>query len=373
MQLIIAIIVATFLYNYIQKLYRRMWDEKLNIDISFEDNCLEPGNESNIVEVINNDKFLPLPILHVKFATSKTFDYFDEENAVITDRYYRNDVFSVMGNKKVTRRLTFIATKRGFFTITGVNIIAKDFFITRTFAKSIPNYSELYVFPGKINTDYYEVMCNSIFGEIETKRSLFEDPFSFRGIREYNNNDSMSRINWRASAKTGQLMVNQYGHTAEYRVKLFLNLDTNYMLKSYAVEELSIELISSLAKTFLEKNVPVMVTGNGRDIVTEELLNVDFGLAKNHLVTIDKGLARIGKHDTNEEFLDILDKDVRLLDDSIAYVVVSAYCSEELLLKLDYIVSKGMSVTLIVPYYDVDGFLPKRGYIKGWEVKFDEV
>lgn len=372
MQLIIAIAIAAVLYGLQQRIYRNMWNKKLNIDIGFQDTYIKTGEKSSIVEVINNDKFLPLPVLHVKFSTSRSFKFEDKENAVVTDKYHRNDVFSVMGNKKVTRILQFTAEKRGFFTITGVNIIAKDFFMTKTFARNIPNYSEIYVFPKKLVGRQYEIMCNSMFGDIETKRSLFEDPFSFRGIREYSGMDSMSKVNWQATARTGQLMVNQYNHTAEYRVKLFLNLDTNYMVKSERIQELGIELISSLAKDFLGKSIPVMYTGNGKDVVSKEFLSVDFGSSMQHLVTIDKCLARIGESGDMEDFISILDKDIQKLDDSMAYVFVSAYYRDDLLLKLDYLVSKGISVTMIVPHYDIQSFVPVRTYMKGWEVKLNE-
>ena len=42
--------------------------------------------------VIENNKPLPLPILNVKFATSRSFIFAEEENANVSDRYYRNDI-----------------------------------------------------------------------------------------------------------------------------------------------------------------------------------------------------------------------------------------------------------------------------------------
>lgn len=372
MPLVIAIFIATFIYTVQHRIYRNLWDKKFNIDISFKDDCLNVGDKSSLVEVINNDKYLPLPVIHVKFATSRYFKFQDEENAVITDRYHRNDVFSVMGNKKVTRKLDFIATRRGFYTVDGVNIIAKDFFMTKTFAKSIPNYAEMYVLPRKLYGGQYEVICNTMFGEIEARRSLFEDPFFFRGIREYSTRDSMSKINWRATAKTGELMVDQYGRTAEYRVKIFLNMDTNYMVKSEKIQELIIELVSTLSRDFLLRGIPVMVAGNGVDIVNNDVCSVDFGSAINHLMTIDKCLARIKNQGEMERFLSSINESAKSLDDSMAYVLVSAYVNEELLLKLDYLYSKNINVTLIVPYYDIIGFKKLRPYMFGWEVKLDE-
>ncbi len=372
MQLIIAVLIAVLIYGLQYRLYRNLWDEKLDIDIRFDEIYMDVGERNSLTEIITNSKFLPLPVFHVKYATSRSFKFDDCENASITDMYHRNDVFSIMVNQKVTRKLYFTATKRGFYTVNSLNVIAKDFFMTKTFAKSIPNYSEVYVFPKKNKNAEFISFSNGIMGEIETEKSLCEDPFSFRGIREYEKFDTMSRINWRATAKTDKLMVNQYSKTSEYRVKLLLNLDNNNIIKTDYMKEKSIELTSSLAKEFLKHKFPIMLASNGLDVVEGTMGRVEFGSSMNHLLSIDKYLARIGSNKEIDQFITIIDRDIRKLEDRITYVIVSSYCREDLLIKLDYMVKKGVTLILIVPYYDKYGFVPSRPYMKGWEVKLDE-
>lgn len=372
MQLIIAVFVAVLIYGIQYRLYRQFWNEKLHISVKFQNSYMDNGDKNHLVEVVSNEKWLPLPVLHVKYSTSKTFLFDDYENTSVTDLYHRNDVFSVLGNQKVTRILSFTATKRGFYTMNHQNIIAKDFFMTKTFANSIKDYSDLYVFPRKYEGTAIELMCNWLMGEIETKKSLFEDPFSFRGIREYSFDDSMNRINWKATAKTGRLMVNQYSRTSEYKTKIMLNLDTNNMIRTEKLQEVCIELASSLAKYFLEQNISVMLESNGYDIVNKDLVAVEGGTSLKHLVTVDKCLSRIDKSGDVEEFLEMVDKDIANIEDGITYVFISAYYKNDILLKLDYMIKKGASLKLIVPYYDKIGFCPIRPYMCGWEVKLDE-
>ena len=372
MQFIIAIAIALFIYAFQKRLYIRMWKKKLDIDISLQDTYVEEGDKSSIVEIINNAKFLPLPVLHVKFSTDRSFLFEDCENATVTDMYHRNDVFSVMGNQKITRRLNFVATKRGFYNIGNINIVGKDFFMTKSYAENVKCDSWMYVFPKKYNSEPFDLMCDSVIGEIETKRSLYEDPFSFRGIREYQLFDSMGSINWRATAKLGNLMVNQYNYTTEQRVKILLNLDTDTMIKREHMREVSIRLASSVAKAILEKSMPVMIASNGYDVINKTMGAVDYGMARNHLNTIDRYLARIGDCGDVDEFFKILNKDITNPTEGVAYLIVSSYCKEDLLLKLDYMVSKGISVAIVVPHYDIQEFSPARRYIRGWEVKLYE-
>ena len=73
MQLIIAITVAIFIFIWQKNIYNRMWDEGLRVDIRFKDSYINAGEGSSLVEIINNSKLLPLPVLHIKFSVKNKF------------------------------------------------------------------------------------------------------------------------------------------------------------------------------------------------------------------------------------------------------------------------------------------------------------
>ncbi len=372
MQLIVAIIIAIAIFVWQQILYSRMWDEKLDISIGFADSYIDAGESSSLIEVINNDKLLPLPVLHVKFSTERSFVFEDYDNTSVTDYYHRNDAFSVMGNQKITRNLGFQATKRGVFTISGVTVTAKDFFMTRSFAESKACYDMLYVFPKKIDTYQLSTFFNTVLGDIETKRGLLEDPYTFRGIREYDRRDNMSKVNWKASAKSGELMVNMYGYSWEPRVKILLNLDTNLMIKSEYIRELCISLASSLASDFLDNQVSVGLMSNGLDKKMEELGELNGGTTLEHMITIDKYLASIYDNSGVDGFLGIVDGLVDSFDRDSTYIIISSYHKDNLLVKLDYLRSIGVDIHMLVPYLDIQGVQERRDYMYEWEVKLHE-
>ncbi|MBQ8912907.1 MAG: DUF58 domain-containing protein [Lachnospiraceae bacterium] len=214
MKLVVAILIAIFIYVFQKNLYGRFWDKGLDVNVDFHDTYLNPGESSYITEVINNAKFLPLSVLHVKFAAPISFVFEDKDNATLSDSYYRNDVFSVMSNSRITRRLYFTAQKRGYYVIDGANVISRDFFLTKSFAKNISHKSDIYIFPEKYDNINLESVFSMIIGDVESKNSLIEDPYTFRGIRDYDNSYNMRHINWKATARTGSLMVNVYNHTS---------------------------------------------------------------------------------------------------------------------------------------------------------------
>ena len=373
MKLIVVIVAALLVYRLQYRLYSKKWDEKLDIDISFEKKYMEQGEQNQIIEIISNDKVFPLPLLHIKYSVSRNLTFDDCENSSVTDMYHRNDVFSIMGHQRVTRYFTFRAKKRGYYTIDGVNVIARDIFLTKTFAKTQKSMAEgVYVFPKKFDNVELDMICKWMFGESESRMSLFEDPFSFGGIREYKPSDSMKRINWKATAKANQLMVNQYNPTSFGRVKIMLNLDTNKLRNTEYMQENAIAFTSSVAKYLIDNNMPVMVESNGYDIESKDVNSVGFGASSKHILSIDKYLSRIDKCGSFGEYLDIVEANIRKCEEIVTYIFVTAYYNEDLLLKLDYMAKKGVPVRLIVLYYDRYGFMPVRDYMKGWEVKLIE-
>lgn len=372
MRIVIAVAIAAIIYMLQNILYRKLWDRELKADIYFSCPYVECGGKAKLFEVISNEKRLPLPVLHVKFSAPRSFVFADAVNASITDLYYRNDIFSVMGGQRITRTLEFKTEKRGYYMIENINLTAKNLFMTGTFAKTIHPLAGFYVFPQKYNHVKFNVLMKHIMGDIETRLHIAEDPYTFRGIREYSSQDTMSRINWKASAKTGNLMVNMYNQTSYCKVIIMLNLDTNIMLKADYIKELSIELASSVAKKLIDKAMPVMLITNGTDISGQELDVYSAGASESHLITIDKQLACISGNLNVERFVELVDAELKKNEDNTAYIIISSYHKNNLMERLDKMKTRGMNVNMIVPYYD--SFVPdvSRSYMYGWEVTLND-
>ena len=372
MELLIAIVAAIIIYVLQQQIYKRRWFEDLNVKVEFKQDYINVGDRAELIEVINNAKKLPLSVLHVKFSSSRDFVYEDMENSAITDRYHRNDVFSVMGNQRITRRLVFTARKRGYFAVENVEIITRDFFMTHSYARYLENDSTIYVMPEKLRDIQMEHIYNTLYGEIARRDSIFEDPYSFRGIRDYTTRDSMKSINWKNTARTGHLMVNVYDHASEQKIKILLNLETNIMIKTDEMRELSISLASSVAERFLMDKIPVAIASNGKDVVTGETSYVEAGASADHMVMIDKYLSRIDGDAGLQSFMDIIGREIRNPDNTVSYVIISPYYKDDILQRLDYMASMGINIYMLVPYYDIQKFTCNRPYAHGLEVKYNE-
>ena len=88
MKLIIAVALAGLVILIVNTLFAYLWDRNLSVKIGFDRDMLYEGEENILREVITNAKYLPLPILQVKFSITRTFIFEREENTSVTDLYY---------------------------------------------------------------------------------------------------------------------------------------------------------------------------------------------------------------------------------------------------------------------------------------------
>ena len=202
-------LIAIILFILQRQIYRRIWNRSLYVKVFFTKSEMYEGEKGEIHEVIENRKHLPLPILKVKFSTSRHLSLGNMEGSRVTDLLYWNDIFHVGGGERLTRRLEFKALKRGYYKITGVDLVSADLFLTTEMVETRTDPTCLYVYPKPFMSNEFWQSLQQLNGEVLTKRHLMEDPFEYRGIREYQPYDDMRSVNWKATAKTGELKVNQ--------------------------------------------------------------------------------------------------------------------------------------------------------------------
>lgn len=286
-------ILAYILFALQLAVYRRRWNRLLGVTLGFSPATLFEGEQGELLEVVENRKRLPLPVLKVKFQTSRYLDFGSGEGSRTTDRYYRNDVFQVSGGERITRRLPFKALKRGYYKINGIDLIAQDMFLTTEMVENRDTEQYLHVFPRPYDSVAFRQSLQQLNGEMASRRHLIEDPFEYRGIREYQPYDDMRGVNWKATAKTGELQVNQKSHTALRSVRIFFNIEDNGILKKEECVEISLRIVAGLAESFLAQGIRVACYGNGLDAVEETPVAVEASAGSGQLDRIYRALARV--------------------------------------------------------------------------------
>lgn len=286
-------LIAYLLFIAQRRLYEKLWQKHLGISLSFGTNHIFEGEQGELREIIENRKRLPLSMLKVKFKTDRHLIFGNEKGSRTTDQYYRNDVFRIGGGERVTRTLRFRGGRRGYYTIDEVSLVASDLFFLSQLVADVPLKTEVYIYPRPYDAARLRQSLIQMNGEMLSRRHLLEDPFEYRGIREYQPYDDMRSINWKATAKTGDFKVNQMGYTSLKSVRIFFNIQDDNILKKEEAVEMSLRIVVSLCLHFLQQGMQISCYGNGVDILTHQPLSVDGKASEGQMDFIYRALARI--------------------------------------------------------------------------------
>lgn len=108
-------------------------------------------------------------------------------------------------------------------------------------------------------------------GEISVTRSIFEDPSSIRGIREYRPGDAMKSIHWKSTARTGELRTKLYDPVMEAGATIILDFHEdswttpNYSDRAKDPAEMGIQIVCTIARYLWDGGWKVGFFTNGRD------------------------------------------------------------------------------------------------------------
>lgn len=283
--------LAAFLWIFA---FSHYWDKNIKATLAFCEDYVYAGERAGLTECIENRKRMMIPVLEVAFQVQRELVFSDFENTSVSDYTYKRDIFSVLGNQRITRKLELSCTKRGLYKIDKINLTAFSLLHSYRYASDCSSDTVLHVYAAETDISEIALVCDRLMGSRQCARRLYEDPFAFASIREYTLTDPMKTINWKASARTGELMVNTFESTVTEQVMIYVDLEDSGILKHEYLTEDSISTAASLARRFLRQGMEVGVCANAAG--DETILEPACGNA--HLTKIEQMLSdlTLGDH-----------------------------------------------------------------------------
>lgn len=106
------------------------------------------------------------------------------------------------------------------------------------------------------------------------RRWIVDDPFMIRGIRAYTGFEPYNRINWKATAKTGELQVHDFDFTSDIRLMVLVNIDVSADQWGAAVDEMRAEralsIAASVVRYAIENGIETGFSTNARVLDDQE-------------------------------------------------------------------------------------------------------
>ena len=264
---------VAIIYLLIRAVYLRIWDRGLSVELAFGQHAVSEGQQATLKATVTNAKMLPLPVLMLRYKMNRGLRMGENANATVTDKLNVVEYFSVLGNERVVREQKVEATRRGCYHIDVLNLMMPQLISGQESFLVLPQDTELIVYPKLLEIPEMWGICEKIIGDIVSRRRLFEDVFSFRGIRDYTRTDPLSAVNWKATARTGKMMVNLRDYTFGQEVRILLNLEEPNYRYGEDVLENAIRIAATVACRCISDRIPVSLVSNAC-VTSEEIPDV---------------------------------------------------------------------------------------------------
>ncbi|MDF2591942.1 MAG: hypothetical protein K0S75_1408 [Clostridia bacterium] len=316
-------------------LYKRSIFEKIYITRSFDNVGVFPGEKVAYELAIENRKFLPLTWVSIdeKLYTGLEFEISTKVQKLNEDVYLHNCMFSLLPYQKIIRKYDLKAVKRGYYQLKYMTMTSTNMLGTEEYSVEREEPAIISVYPNIVDLRGTLIPANTTQGDFSVKRWIIEDPMVITGVRAYSGNDSLKSVNWKATAKNQQLLVNKYDYTADKKIMIILNLERQeYSLNKEDIQtiEEAIEVCASIASMMQETGIPVGFATNSHMLGPSDTGVLDPDTGDKHMTGILDSLARISyfKKFKSRELLKLL---VTRFSWGTEIIVVTPEVSEELI------------------------------------------
>lgn len=189
------------------------------------------GDEIDIIEEIENAKWLPLPWIRTEISCSRWLAFKGQQQSGADRNEQRglvSSVFVLKGWQKCRRVWKVRCEKRGVFSVENSTLTVSDLFGLAKPAEVFKHDQTVRVLPVPADLDSIQQSREAFIGDMQVQRFVLPDPFMISGAKEYTGREPMNRIHWAQTARTGTLMAYNNEFTTERSVMVVLNMQRTY-------------------------------------------------------------------------------------------------------------------------------------------------
>lgn len=176
-------------------------------------------------------------------------------------------VVGLGAKKSKTIRYTITFRMRGYYPIGPTVLETGDVFGLHRRHRVAGTPAYVMVYPKIVLLTRYDFASQRPIGEVRLQNRLFEDVTRTAGVRPYIPGDPLSRVHWRATARTGQLHSRLYEPTSLAGATILLDFHADgYPKRGEPVRsDLAVTTACSLAYAVSMLNQQIGLVSNGRD------------------------------------------------------------------------------------------------------------
>lgn len=261
------IIFYTFLFTFlISFIYINLQKYFINVEVIIREFIPQAGDRCECLTVVKCNSILPAPYILVES------DAFSAGRKGHCGEYVS---ITLEENAWITTDIKFYS--RGIYNFGKVRLKVKDLFCIFEYTKICDCNVKVKVYP-RIHEIYaINAGGKDIFQEALNFKSASEDMFTIKDVRRYRIGDSLKRINWKVSAKHGELFVRESESIFGEEYAVFLDMrKINYTFDEFGIiEERMVDLCASIVKHMQLKGIKAKVYVNTLNPMDFELSSIE--------------------------------------------------------------------------------------------------
>lgn len=225
----------------------------------------------------------------------------------------------------------------------------------------------LVVFPRVFTLEELGFPADRPFGEQKGRNRLFEDPRRIAGIRDYQPGDPLRRIDWKATARAGDLQSKVYEPSATRQFYVLLNVDTLvHSWEGYLKDDLEhmVSTAASIAVWAAGERYPVGLLANGSFPEADRPIRLPPSQASDQITRILEALAMVQPL-TTSDLAEVVFRERGRITAGSTIILVASLIPEPLAAAMHRLADEGHHVFVVATSERVD-----RDAIAGLPVRY---
>lgn len=333
MEIVLIIICVIALFFSVEYIYEKIWFKHLDIDIEYIHKYVTSGEKCPLVICVSNSGGIVIPFIVVKYVIWRNGKIYD----------YRKERFSLRGMQRVRREHILTYEQRGMYEIKEVTVSSFGLFLKKEYTAGRKIYQCVTVYPDCADVRNIQVPVKNMIGDYNSGTRLMENMLYYQDVREYQDTDTFSRINWNATAVMGQMMSNVYDDKRQRELAIVLELPDRYVPDSKQLAEMEIKIACGLYKIIAENGKMPSLVCNAVDFMTHLQVIIKAGAIKVHTATVLESMARLDEENLLGEGWEKL-----IEDKNLVYITEAGSYHEDFINKDTEMYSHGRKILWIL-------------------------
>ena len=161
------------------------------------------------------------------------------------------------------------ARKRGVYKLGPVRVSNSDPFGLFRRDRDFGGQDELVVYPRVYDLADFEMPPGYLTGESSARRRSHDLTPHAASVREYSFGDSLSRIHWQSTARTGRLMSKEFelGMASDVWILVDLHREVQAGDLDESTDEYAVSIAASMAQKYIQAQLPVGLLAYGDETI----------------------------------------------------------------------------------------------------------